>query len=306
MLHSIGSVLSVAIEEGLFYALVGVAVWLSFRILKFPDLSVEGVFTLGAAVTGSLVLRDVNPLLICASCFFSGALAGSFTAFLNTRLGIHSILSGILTTTALYSINLAILHGSNVSMLRSTTLFKYTASATGITNAYLINILVSGFITLVFCLALIYFLNSQLGFRLQATGQNNQMVRSLGVNTDTIKWVGLAISNGLIALSANLVAQRQGFADIGMGVGTVVVGLAAVILGERILRNRKIGWTVLAVVLGMLLYRIIISTALRVGLGPSNLKLVTAVLVILSLSLPRLIKHKNQPDTPAFDLEDLF
>jgi putative tryptophan/tyrosine transport system permease protein len=308
-LNLILPIFSVAFEEALFYACLGLGVWLTFRILKFPDLSAEGVFPLGAAITGVLLLEGVNPILAIFASIIAGALAGLITAFLNTKLGINGLLSGILTMTGLYSVNLAILRGSNVALLRTKTIFQLTTILTAISNHYLVSVIVSGLLAFLACLLLINFLHTHLGLSLQATGQNPQMVRSLGVNPDHIKWVGLALSNGMIALSGSLVAQRQGFADVGMGVGTVVIGLAAVILGERLIRNRRrsVSWSIIAVVLGTFAYRIIISSALRLGLGPENLKLVTTVLVILALILPKLRKRqKDKSDFPSNDKEFIY
>jgi putative tryptophan/tyrosine transport system permease protein len=299
--------LAVAFDEGLFYACLGLGVWITFRILKFPDLSVEGVFPFGAVVTGVLILNGMNPFLVTVISIFVGSLAGLFTAILNTKLGINNLLSGILTMTGLYSINLAIIQGSNIALLHTITLFEYSANLTGISNSFYISVIVSGLIVLIVSLLLNKFLHTQLGLNLQATGQNPQMVRSLGVNPNYIKWVGLALSNGLVALSGSLVAQRQGFADVGMGIGTFVIGLAAIILGEQLIRRRSIGWSLSAVVLGTIVYRIVISLALRAGLGPSNLKLVTVVLVIITLTLPRFRKSmKNKSKIFSDDEEDPY
>lgn len=296
------AVLAVAFQESLFYACVGWGVWLSFRVLAFPDLSAEGVFPLGAAVAGVLILQGFNPVIATGASILAGFAAGTFTILLNTKLGINSLLAGILTMTGLYSINLTILHGSNLALLHQMTLLKYMASLLKLTDPYWVSIIVSSTIVLSVGIALNVFLHTQLGLTLRATGQNAQMIRSSGVNTDYIQWIGLALANGLVALAGSLVAQLQGFADVGMGVGSVVIGLAAIILGERLNRRPSVGWAIGAVVLGTFLYRLIISLSLRAGLGATNLKLVTVVLVIVSLSLPRLQpRGRHKPGATSED-----
>ena len=281
-------ILTVALQEGLLYACIGLGVWVSFRVLAFPDLTVDGAFPLGAATAAVLIVQGQHPLVATASSIGAGMAAGLFTALLNTKLGINDLLSGILTLTGLYSVNLAIMHGSNVALLNQVTLFQATAQLLGTADRYLVAVLVPAVAVLAVGILLTAFMHTQLGLALRATGDNEQMIRGLGVNTDRTKWIGLALANGLVALAGSLVAQSQGFADVGMGVGSIVIGLAAIILGERLVRARGVGWSVSAVVLGTIVYRVIISAALRAGLGPTNLKLVTAVLVIIVLAAPML------------------
>jgi putative ABC transport system permease protein len=295
IISSFASLLPVALLEGICYAFVGIGVWLTFRVLSFPDLSIEGVFPLGAVVTGTSILFGINPIIAMIFSICAGLLAGIFTAVLNTKLGINNLLSGILTTTGLYSINLTIMHGSNIALLHKTTSVEYTAQLLGISNLYWASMVVIGITVSIACILLYLFLHTQLGLILRATGQNEQMVRSIGINTDYIKWMGLACANGFVALSGSLVAQVQGFADVGMGVGSVVIGLAALILGERLIKKQGIGWAIWAVLVGSTFYRIIISLALRLGLGAMNLKLVTMLLIVLALSMTRLGKRQTKP-----------
>jgi putative tryptophan/tyrosine transport system permease protein len=279
-------VLVAAFQEGLLYACLGLGVWVSFRVLAFPDLSVDGVFPLGAATAAVLVVHGENPLVATVGSILAGLAAGLVTALLNTKLGINDLLSGILTTTGLYSVNLLIMQGSNVSLLGHVTLFEAAAGTLRMTDHYLVSLIVPGIAVLIVTVLLVAFMQTEFGLALRATGYNEQMARSLGVNTNRTKWVGLALGNGLVALAGALVAQSHGFADVGMGIGSIVIGLAAIILGEGLVRARGVGWSVSAIVLGTIVYRTIIGLSLRLGLGATNLKLVTAVLVILVLSVP--------------------
>jgi putative ABC transport system permease protein len=287
-MQQVVSILTVALQEGLLYACMGLGVWVSFRVLAFPDLTVDGSFPLGAATGAVLIVQGQHPLVATAASIGAGVAAGLFTALLNTKLGINDLLSGILTLTGLYSVNLAIMHGSNVALLNQITLFQATARLLGTADRYLVAVLVPAVAVLIVGALLTAFMHTQLGLALRATGDNEQMIRGLGVNTNRTKWIGLALANGLVALAGSLVAQSQGFADVGMGVGSIVIGLAAIILGEQLVRARGVGWSVSAVVLGTVVYRVIISAALRAGLGPTNLKLVTAALVIVVLAAPML------------------
>jgi putative ABC transport system permease protein len=285
-MQQITAVVTVALQEGLLYACLALGVWVSFRVLAFPDLTVDGAFPLGAATAAVLIVHGYNPLIATVASVCAGVLAGLFTALLNTRLGINDLLSGILTMTGLYSVNLIIMRGSNVALLREITVFDLVGYIPGFANRYLISIIVPGGVVLLVGALLTVFLYTQIGLVLRASGSNESMIRSLGVDTSRITWLGLSIANGLVALSGSLMAQWQGFADVGMGVGSIVIGLAAIILGERLLRLADVGRSVAAVVLGTVVYRSIISLSLRAGLEPVNLKLVTMLLLIVVLSTP--------------------
>jgi putative ABC transport system permease protein len=280
------AVLSTGLEEGLLYACVGVGVWLSFRVLAFPDLTVDGSFPLGAAVAAVLLVAGQHPLVATAASVVAGLLAGLATGVLNTKLRINALLAGILVMTSLYSVNLAIMRGSNVALLSQPTLFDAMRGWLGGPSQLVASLAVTGLVLAGLAMLLIAFLHTHLGLALRATGDNEQMIRGLGVDTHLTTLLGLCLANGVVALGGALAAQHDGFADVGMGVGMIVVGLAAVILGEALLRGRGVAGAIGATIVGMVVYRVIISAALRVGLGPTNLKLVTALLVIAVLSAP--------------------
>ncbi len=274
-----------ALDEGLLYGFVALGVWITFRVLSFPDLTVEGTFPLGGAVCAVLIVGGMNPFLATLLALVAGLLAGLCTGYMNTKFGINALLAGILMMTGLYSINLAVMGRSNVALLDVTSVFEVTQKAFGI-DKLLNSILFGGLLALMIVLLLTWFLHTHLGLALRATGDNEQMIRGLGVNTDATKMIGLSLGNGLVALSGALVTQAQGFADVGMGLGMIVAGLASIILGEALVRVRGVGPAMAAVVFGSFVYRLIIALALRAGLGPSNLKLVTAALVLVALVIP--------------------
>jgi putative ABC transport system permease protein len=286
-MQQIVDILSIALQEGLVYACVGFGVWLSFRVLAFPDLSAEGSFPLGAAVAAVLITQGYDPLFATICSMLAGLIVGMSTAILSTDLRVNKLLSGILTATAMYSINMIIMDGSNITLLRQTTLFNGTARVLGIEGRAAI-LLIASTIVLITGVLLAAFLHTNFGVALRATGDNERMIRGLGVNTKYTLWTGLALANAMIALAGSLVAQKQGFADISMGFGCLVIGLAAIIIGERLILNTGVNWSIFAVVVGTVAYRAILSVSLRAGLSVPNLKLVTATLVILVLTLPNL------------------
>ncbi|MCP2239142.1 ABC transporter permease [Thermoanaerobacterium thermosaccharolyticum] len=273
------------LEQGLVYGIMALGVYISFKIINFADLTVEGSFTLGAAVTAKLITSGVNPIFSIMVSFLAGGLAGLITGFLNTKLKITELLAGILTMTALYSINLRIMGKSNIPMLSNKSILDYFSFAGNYRN-----ILFFGLIMIFLVLLTNYFLQTRTGFALRATGNNQQMVRSMGINTNTTITLGLIISNAYISLAGSLVSQYQGFADAGMGIGTLVAGLASVIIGEVLFRERNILWAVISAVVGSIVYRGAIAVALTIGFNPTDLKLLTAILVVIALSLPGLKK----------------
>jgi putative ABC transport system permease protein len=278
------SVVLSSIEQGLVYAIMALGVYLTFRILDFPDLTVDGSFPLGAAVGAKLIVSGWNPVLAIIVASLCGLLAGVLTGILNTKLKITGLLSGILTMTALYSINLRVMGRANISLLGSNKIFELLTDL-GLsegTSTFIFFLLVVVIVKLV----IDWFLKTEVGLALRATGDNKQMVRSLGVNTDLTVILGLGLSNALVALSGALVAQYQGFTDVKMGIGMIIIGLASVIIGEAIIRNTNIKWATLGVVLGSLIYRLVITMALRMRLNPNDLKLITAILVIVALGAP--------------------
>ncbi len=276
-----------ALEIGLVYGLVALGVFLSFRILNFPDLTVDGSFPLGAAVTAALIVVGTDPYLATGVAMLAGALAGMVTAFLNLRFKILHLLASILTMIALYSINLRIMGRPNLALITEPTVLT-PFEGLGLPGFYLKPLFALVVVLLVGGL-LARFLASDYGLGLRATGANARMARAQGVATGRSTYVGMALSNAMVALGGALFAQMNGFADITMGTGTIVVGLAAVIVGEVVLRSRLIVIAVVACVLGSVLYRIAIALALNadaLGLQSSDLNLVTAILVAVALILP--------------------
>lgn len=274
-----------AVELGLIYALVALGVYITFRILDFPDLTVDGSFTTGAGTAAIWMASGGNPWIGTIVAFFVGSLAGLITGLLHTKGGINGLLAGIITMIGLWSINLRIMQRSNISLLGEDTIF------TPLENERLMGTWASVGILAVTVLAikfiLDYFLKTNVGTALQATGDNEGMIRSLGVNTDNMKILGLMISNGLVGLAGAIFAQYNGSADISMGVGIIVAGLASVILGQAILGTRSIFWATLGVVVGAILYRLFISWALNIGLNVNDMKLISAMLVVIALLLPK-------------------
>jgi putative tryptophan/tyrosine transport system permease protein len=276
-----------ALELGLIYGLVALGVFLSFRVLSFPDLTVDGSFPLGAAVAASAIVAGIDPYLGTLMAIVAGALAGLVTAALNVRFGILHLLASILTMIALFSINLRIMRRPNIALLTEATVLTPLAML-GIWMP-LLKLLMAAVVALVAALVLIRFLASDYGLAMRATGANPRMARAQGVRTASTILVGMAISNALVALAGAMFAQTAGFADISIGTGTIVVGLAAVIVGETLLPARRIGLAVFACLLGSILYRLAVALALNsdvLGLTASDLNLVTAVLVGVALVLP--------------------
>lgn len=278
-----------ALEIGLVFALVALGVYLSFRVLQFPDLTVDGSFPLGAAVAATLIVHRVDPWLATLAAMLAGALAGLATAWLNLRLGILNLLASILTMIALYSINLRIMGRPNVALLGENTVLSPLQDLP--VPTYVLTPL--AFAVTVFAIQwpLNRFLTSELGLALRATGANPRMARAQGIHVEQAILLGMALSNALVALAGALFAQSQGSADVTMGVGVIVVGLAAVIGGEALLNPRTVAWATAACIFGSLLYRLIVALALNadfLGLQAQDLNLITAGLVAMALVLPRL------------------
>jgi putative ABC transport system permease protein len=276
-----------AIEIGLVFGLVGLGVFLSFRVLNFPDLTVDGSFPLGAAVSAAIIVAGGNAYLATVIAILAGALAGLVTAALNLRFRILHLLASILTMIALYSINLRIMGKPNLAILMEPTVLT-PFQGLGLTNLYL-RPLYAGAVTLVVALLLIRFLASDMGLAMRATGANPRMARAQGIDTAAMTYLGMAVSNALVALAGALFAQMNGFADVTLGTGTIVVGLAAVIIGEAVIGTRSIMLWVLGCIVGSVVYRIAVAFALNssaLGLNASDLNLVTAVLVAVALILP--------------------
>ncbi|MFA5535863.1 MAG: ABC transporter permease [Bacillota bacterium] len=274
-----------AVELGLIFGVMALGVFITFRVLDFPDLTVDGSITLGAATAAILISKGYSPWLGFALAPFVGALAGVVTGILHARFQIAPLLAGILTMTGLYSVNLRIMGRANLPLLGTDTLAD-SMSFLGVPLQY--RWVIFGSLLIVIVVYLLYWLfQTELGLALRATGDNETMIKSQGVNVAGMKVFGLALGNGLVALSGAVVAQLQGFADMGMGIGMIISGLAAVIIGEMLVGTSTILRALVAVVCGSLAYRIIISLVLRMGLQTTDLKLVTAILVVVALTLPK-------------------
>jgi len=273
-----------ALELGLLYALVTLGIYITFRAINFPDLTVDGTFPLGAAVAASLIINDINPYIATACAMFAGATAGFITGYLHVRWKILGLLAGILTMTALYSINLRIMGRPNIAILSETTVFTFFQDNHSI--LFMIAIIIF------FTVALLYrFMASQLGLALRAIGINPKVSPSYGINAGRMTLLGLALSNALVALAGALFAQAYGFADISMGTGTLITGLASVIVGESIFHKHHILIILISCVLGSIMYRIVIALALNAqiaGLQASDLNLITAILVVFAMLMPQI------------------
>ena len=295
-----------AVTIGLILSVLALGVYISFRIFDFPDITAEGSMTFGAAVAAILLVSGVNPFAATAAAFCAGLAAGALTGILHTKFKINGLLSGILVMTALYSVNLHVMGKSNVPLLASATLGNYAehaAMALGITASNVpllgwevsvrdLSILVWVFAAIaIIGFALDRFFRTHLGTAMRATGDNPQMIRALGVDISAMTILGLAVSNGLIALSGALLAQYQGFADVQMGIGMLVWGLASVIIGEALVGVRSLGLSIVGAVMGSVLFRLLVAMALRWGLDPNDLKLITALFVFAALVLPTLLSR---------------
>ena len=275
------------LEQGALAGFLGLGVLVSFRFFRFPDLTAEGSYPLGGAVAASLLVAGAGPLLATLAAIAAGVAAGMTTALIHTKLRINNIIAGIIVMTALYTVNLRVMGRANVSLLSVQTLFDQATAATGASEAP-VTIVLTALLLVLAGAALAWFMRTDLGLAVRATGENEMMIRSLGVDTDRTKLIGLGLSNGAIALSGALVAQDHGFADIGMGIGILVTGAAAVMIGEALFGDGPIERWVIATVVGVLIYQLLVALALRVGLAPVDLKLITAALLLLALVLPRL------------------
>nr|WP_272595699.1 ABC transporter permease [Paenibacillus apiarius] len=277
-----------SVEAGVIYALMALGVYLTFRILDFPDLTVDGSFATGGAVAAVMITNGYSPLLATLGAMLAGCVAGSVTGLLHTKGKINTLLSGIISMIALYSINLRIMGKANTPLLGADTLFTEISSF--LSSLQPLSILAAvGVSVLLIKWAIDWFLDTEIGLAIRATGDNTKMIRSFSANTDNMKIIGLSLSNGLVALSGALIAQYQEFADISMGIGIIIIGLASVIMGEAIFGHSSIRRATFAVIGGAIVYRLIIMFALRIGLDPNDLKLLTAFIVVIALVSSRMI-----------------
>lgn len=298
---------------GLVLALLALGVYLSFRVFNFPDITADGSITLGASVASVLLVHHWSPFLATLAGFAAGMTAGTITGILHTKFKINGLLSGILVMTALYSVNLHVMGKSNVPLLNEKTLATqaeavgYRVFGTqedltvlgwtiGVRDAAM---LVAALCFIVLVGATLYlFFRTNLGTAMRATGDNPQMNRALGVSVDFILILGLALSNGLIGLAGALLAQYQGFADVQMGIGMVVWGLASVIIGESLVGSQRVGLLITGAVMGSVLFRLLVAIALRWGLNPNDLKLITATFVLVALVAPRILSKLRSAAGP--------
>lgn len=308
-----------AFESGIIYAIMALGVYLSFRVLDFPDLTVDGSFVTGAAVSATLIVSGVNPFLATILAMFAGFVAGCLTGILHTFGKINALLSGILMMIALYSINLRIMGKSNVPLLNTETAitnvrdFWETTGFDSFFNSVLTSIGLGDSLPrtwgiLIFMIVVTFtikfltdkFLQTEIGLAIRATGDNKRMIRSLSANTNLTVIFGLGISNAMVAFSGSLIAQQGGFADVGMGIGMIIIGLASVIIGEALFGTKTIARTTIAVIGGAIIYRIVVTLALRVDfLKPGDMKLITATIVILALIMPKIIDSSKEKKRKA-------
>ncbi len=298
---------------GLILSLLALGVYLSFRVFNFPDITADGSITLGAAVTAALLVASCPPWLSTLAGFAAGTVAGAVTGILHTKFKINGLLSGILVMTALYSVNLHVMGRSNVPLLNESTLASQAEGLGSLLFGKARDLDVFGWVVSVrdasillgalglaslLGLGLYLFFRTNLGAAMRATGDNPQMIRALGVGVDGVLILGLALSNGLIGLAGSLLAQYQGFADVQMGIGMVVWGLASVIIGEALVGSQRIGLLIAGAIIGSVLFRLLVAIALRWGLNPNDLKLITAAFVFVALIAPMLLR-KLQPSAKS-------
>lgn len=299
MLEGIYLAIQGAASQGIIWGIMTLGVYITFKVLDFPDLTVDGSFALGGAVSAILISNGMNPFITLFFSFLAGSLAGLATGILNTKLQIPGILAGILTMIALYSINIRVMGGRpNIPLLGMAT--SLTIIQNIISLSKVVSDLLVGFVFSVFIVLIMYwFFGTEMGCAIRATGNNEKMIRALGVDTNVMKTIGLMISNALVSLSGALVTQSQGYADVGMGTGTIVIGLASVIIGEVIFGNRfNFLYKLSSIVMGSIIYRIIIAIVLQLGLKATDLKLLTAIIVAIALSVPVLNKKANKILSP--------
>ena len=275
-----------AIEEGLLFSIVSMGVYITYKILDFPDLSVDGTYPLGAAITAVLLINGVNPWLAIIISAVGGAIAGGTTAFLHVKLKISNLMSGILVMIALYSVNLRVMGKSNMPLFSINTIFK---------NANFQSIFIIIIIVVICKIIIDTFLKTKRGFLLMAVGDNEQVVSSLGINKNSVKVLGLMLSNGLVGMAGAIQAQKYGYADVNMGQGIVVMGLATVVIGLTIFSKISFMKCTTISILGAIIYKVAIAIALKINFNPNDLKLITAIIVIIALASNNgIFKFKNK------------
>ncbi|MDO4555674.1 MAG: ABC transporter permease [Lachnospiraceae bacterium] len=283
-----------AISQGILWGIMALGVYVTFRVIDIADLTVDGSFALGGAICATMITKGMNPWLSLLVAMAAGVISGVVTGFLYTKCEIPAILAGILTQIGLYSINLRIMGRSNTPLLKLGTIFKNISEPTGIDLSW-VTMVVGIIFTAVVIAALYWFFGTEIGSAVRATGNNENMVRSLGMNTNTTKTLGLMLGNGLIGLSGALVTQSQGYADVKMGTGAIVIGLASIIIGEVIFgQGHSFIVKLFSIAVGSIIYRIIVAIVLQLGLNTDDLKLLTALLVGVALSIPVMMERRKQ------------
>lgn len=284
-----------AITQGLLWSIMAIGVYVSYRILDISDLTSEGSFTLGAATMAALIVQGVDPFIATFVAAIAGAIAGFVTGFLHTKLKIPTLLAGILVMTGVYSVNLRIMGKANISLNQSTTmlttikdkLLTILPSLSEFMKRERDVAIVVGVIGAVIVIAFVWWLmNTEFGYAVRATGNNENMIRASGVNTNVTKVFGLMLGNALVSLSGALVGQYNGYADVGMGIGAIVIGLASVIIGEVFFGRKHLALSLVGIVAGSIIYRLIVAVVLQAGLPANDMKLFTAILVAIALALP--------------------
>ncbi|MGI6079613.1 MAG: ABC transporter permease [Candidatus Avilachnospira sp.] len=288
-------------EEGLIYAIMSLGVYITYKILDFPDLSVDGTYPLGAAVTATLIAAGANPLVAFPMAFIAGVLAGTVTGVIHVKLKVRDLLSGIIVSLGLYSVNLRVAGTANVSIFSKNSIFSNpivnAVFPEGIKSLATVIIL---FVIVIVCKVLLdLYLNTRSGYLLRAAGSNDRLVTALAKDKGTVKILGLAIANGFAALAGGIMCQKQGFFDVNMGTGTVVIGLANVIIGTRIFKNVSFVKATTAVIIGSIIYKACVAIAINCGLNPGDLKLITAVLFLGILVISNMKKERHKKNAQA-------
>ena len=285
-----------AVNQGLIWGFLALGVYITFRVLDIADLTVDGSFTTGGAVCAISLLNDIHPLIALLFAIIAGFIAGAITGILHTKCKIPAILAGILTQIGLYSINLRIMGGrANLPLVGSNTLFQDISIALDV-NRYYVTLVIALIFTVIFIIMLYVFFGTEMGSAIRATGNNEQMAQSLGISTDNMKLLGLMISNGLVGLSGALYTLYGQAIDVRAGTGAIVIALASIVIGEVLFSGKRTGFAVrlTSVVIGSIIYRIIVAVVLQMGLNTDDLKLLTAIIVAIALSVPTLISNQRQ------------
>lgn len=289
------SIIISAISQGLLWAILAIGIHITYRILNISDLTSESAFALGGALVATCIVNGIPPLLATLIATLGGSLAGFVTGFLHTKLKIPSLLAGILSMTGLYSINLRIMGKANIPLNMDDTLLTNVADLLGFTRDRDATIVLGILVAIIIVLGLIWFFNTEFGFSIIATGSNDQMIRANGVNSNVTIIAGLMLSNGLIALSGALVSQYNGYADVGQGIGAIVVGLASVIIGEVIFKNKNFFITLIGIIIGSIIYRLIVALVINTDfISANDMRLFTAIIVAIAIAMTNLNFRKSK------------